>query len=76
MARVAVFAEPALRRRLKEAPGGRLRYEFFPDGSPAVIAPYVGVEWEQAFGQTADYLEADGEDSSGVRFVAGVRLWF
>ncbi len=29
MARVVVFAEPALRRRLKEAPGGKLRYEFF-----------------------------------------------
>ena len=56
--------------------GARLRYEFFPDSGPAVIAPYVGVEWEQAFGKTADYLEADGEDLGGVRFVAGVRLWF
>ena len=56
--------------------GARLRYEFYPDSGPAVIAPYVGVEWEQAFGQTADYLEADGQDSGGVRLVAGVRLWF
>ncbi|HEY7516121.1 MAG TPA: sensor domain-containing diguanylate cyclase [Vicinamibacteria bacterium] len=29
MARVVVFAEPPLRRRLKGAPGGKLRYEFF-----------------------------------------------
>jgi len=56
--------------------GARLRYEFFPDGGPAVIAPYVGVEYEQAFGQTADYLEADGEDTGGVRALAGIRIWF
>lgn len=56
--------------------GARLRYEFFPDSGPAVIAPYVGVEWEQAFGRTADYLEADDEETGGARFVAGVRLWF
>lgn len=54
----------------------RLRYEFYPDGGPAVIAPYVGVEFEQAFGRTADYREAEGEDAGGVRLLAGVRLWF
>lgn len=56
--------------------GARLRYEFFPDGGPAVIAPYVGVEYEQAFGSTADYIEAEGEDAGGVRLLAGVRIWF
>jgi copper resistance protein B len=56
--------------------GARLRYEFFPDSGPAVIAPYVGVEYEQAFGRTGEYREAGGEDSAGVRFLAGLRMWF
>lgn len=56
--------------------GARLRYEFFPDSGPAVIAPYVGVEYEQAWGGTRDYRIASGENAGGVRFLAGVRLWF
>mgnify|MGYP000082411324 CR=1 FL=1 len=56
--------------------GARLRYEFFPDGGPAVIAPYVGVEYEQAWGGTRGYRVAAGEDAGGVRFLAGIRLWF
>ncbi len=56
--------------------GARLRYEFFPGRGPAVIAPYLGAEYEQAFGDTADYLEAEDEESGGVRFVAGLRVWF
>jgi copper resistance protein B len=51
--------------------GLRLRYEIAPE-----FAPYVGVEWEQAYGRTADFREAAGEDAGGVRFLAGVRLWF
>lgn len=56
--------------------GARLRYEFFPDSGPAVIAPYVGVEYEQAWGATEDFRIAAGEDAGGVRFVGGIRLWF
>jgi copper resistance protein B len=56
--------------------GARLRYEFFPDGGPAVIAPYVGVEYEQAFGETADYRDSDGEEAGTARFLAGLRIWF
>ena len=51
--------------------GLRLRYEVQPE-----FAPYIGVEWEQAYGQTADYREAAGEDAGGVRFLAGVRVSF
>lgn len=51
--------------------GLRLRYEIEPE-----FAPYVGVEWEQAYAQTAKYREAAGEDAGSVRLVAGVRLWF
>jgi copper resistance protein B len=56
--------------------GARLRYEFFPDRGPAVIAPYIGVEYEQAWGGTEDFRVAAGEDAGGVRFVGGIRLWF
>lgn len=51
--------------------GLRLRYEIVPE-----FAPYVGVEWEQAYGDTADFREAVGEDAGEVRFLAGLRLWF
>ena len=51
--------------------GLRLRYEIVPE-----FAPYVGVVWEQAYGETADLREAAYEEASAVRFVAGVRVWF
>jgi copper resistance protein B len=56
--------------------GARLRYEFFPKSGPAVIAPYVGVEYEQAFGETANYREAEGEQAGALRLLAGLRIWF
>ncbi len=37
--------------------GLRLRYELTP-----LFAPYVGVEVERAFGETADYRRREGED--------------
>lgn len=51
--------------------GLRLRYEFVPE-----FAPYVGLEYERAFGNTADFRRADGEDVGGLRLVLGVRTWF
>lgn len=51
--------------------GARLRYEFVPE-----FAPYVGVEYERAFGDTADFRRLAGEDVGGWSFLAGVRLWF
>jgi copper resistance protein B len=51
--------------------GLRLRYEIEPE-----FAPYVGVEWQQAYGQTADFREAAGEDAGSLRLVAGIRIWF
>jgi copper resistance protein B len=49
----------------------RLRYEITPE-----LAPYLGVEWEQAYGATADLREAVGEDASALRLLAGLRIWF
>lgn len=51
--------------------GLRLRYELMRE-----IAPYVGVQWERAFGETADLVRAAGDDASDLWFVAGVRAWF
>jgi copper resistance protein B len=51
--------------------GLRLRYEFHRQ-----FAPYVGVVHERAFGDTADFRRAGGEDVEDTRIVAGVRFWF
>jgi len=51
--------------------GLRLRYEIRRE-----FAPYIGVVWSKAFGNTADYRADEGEDSSETLFVAGVRIWF
>ena len=56
--------------------GARLRYELFPRTAPAVIAPYIGVEYERAFGRTEDFRLAAGEDTDGFRILLGVRTWF
>lgn len=51
--------------------GVRIRYEFSRQ-----FAPYVGVEWANRFGETADLARAAGEPTRNTRCVAGVRLWF
>ena len=51
--------------------GLRLRYEFKRE-----IAPYIGVAWEKAYGNTADRLAAAGQDNGEVSFVAGLRVWY
>ena len=53
------------------AVGLRLRYEFSRQ-----FAPYIGVEWTDTYGDTADYRRAAGEDTSDTQFVAGLRFWF
>jgi copper resistance protein B len=51
--------------------GLRLRYEF-----SRKFAPYLGVVYAGKFGQSADFARRAGESTGGVRFVAGLRLWF
>lgn len=51
--------------------GARLRYEIVPE-----FAPYIGVEYEAATGQTADYIRAAGDDPDGVSILLGLRFWF
>lgn len=64
--------ERRIGRGLTDATVGlRLRYEFSRQ-----FAPYIGIERAGSFGQTADYIRADGGRSQQTRFVAGVRFWF
>lgn len=51
--------------------GLRLRYEIKRE-----FAPYVGVNWKRAVGDTADFARLAGDDPGAVSLVAGVRLWF
>jgi copper resistance protein B len=51
--------------------GARLRYEIRPE-----FAPYVGIEYERAFGDTADFRRASGEKAGGWSLLVGLRTWF
>ncbi|WP_369959666.1 copper resistance protein B [Pseudomonas benzenivorans] len=51
--------------------GLRLRYEIRRE-----FAPYIGVTWNRAYGNTADMVREEGGDVSEARLVAGIRLWF
>ena len=51
--------------------GLRLRYEFERE-----FAPYVGVEYHSALGDTANMIEAAGGSKDDTVWVIGVRAWF
>ncbi|WP_295797457.1 copper resistance protein B [uncultured Microbulbifer sp.] len=51
--------------------GLRLRYMI-----TRKFAPYIGVSWERKHGDTAELIEADGEDTEFTYIVAGIRFWF
>ncbi len=51
--------------------GLRLRYEF-----SRKFAPYVGIEWNNKHGGTADMAIATGERTHDRQLTAGVRFWF
>jgi len=51
--------------------GLRLRYEVRRQ-----FAPYVGVEWQSKFGETADIVKANGGKADQTVLLAGVRTWF
>lgn len=51
--------------------GLRLRYEF-----TRKFAPYIGVVYERAFGNTADLRRNDFERVDDTRIVIGFRTWF
>jgi len=51
--------------------GLRLRYEIRRE-----FAPYFGINWTQKYGDTAGFARAEGEKTSDVQFVVGLRAWF
>ena len=51
--------------------GVRLRYDIARE-----FAPYLGVEYERAFGKTREFLREDGEEAGGWSFLAGIKVWF
>ena len=51
--------------------GLRLRYEINRQ-----FAPYIGLEYEQAFGGTAGFRRREGEAVRDTRLVLGLRVWF
>jgi copper resistance protein B len=51
--------------------GLRLRYELSRQ-----FAPYIGVVYEEKFGQTANFARQAGESTGDLRFAFGVRVWF
>lgn len=51
--------------------GARLRYEITRG-----FAPYVGLEWSGAVGDTRDLIKANGDDAEATRVVLGVRALF
>ncbi|HEY0086074.1 MAG TPA: copper resistance protein B [Allosphingosinicella sp.] len=51
--------------------GLRLRYQVKPE-----FAPYLGVEYQRGFGDTARLRRADGDDAGGWSLLLGVRAWF
>jgi copper resistance protein B len=48
-----------------------MRYEIIRE-----FAPCIGVEWQDHFGGTEDYLDPAGAEADRTVFVAGVRAWF
>ncbi|MBV1788084.1 copper resistance protein B [Marinobacterium sp. D7] len=51
--------------------GLRLRYEL-----KRKFAPYIGVQWEKKFGNTAEYARDEGEDIESTAVVLGISAWF
>ncbi|MFE8069970.1 copper resistance protein B [Marinobacteraceae bacterium S3BR75-40.1] len=51
--------------------GLRYRHEIIRE-----FAPYIGVFWDRALGNTADQLSDRGDDTDEAGMVIGARLWF
>ncbi len=51
--------------------GLRLRYDIRRE-----FAPYVGVQYKRAFGETRRYLRQAGDEPGGWSLLTGIRTWF
>lgn len=65
-------AETGTESGLSDAKAGlRLRYEIRRE-----FAPYVGVNWNKKFGNSAEFVKRQGEAVSDTELVMGLRVWF
>ncbi len=53
-----------------------MKYSLFFSATDWKFAPYIGVSWIRKLGETADFAEEEGEDTSVFSVLAGVRFWF
>lgn len=51
--------------------GVRLRYEVSRQ-----FAPYLGIQWQRSFADTADLIRSTGGSVADTEYVAGLRFWF
>ena len=51
--------------------GLRLRYEIKRE-----FAPYIGINWTNKYGDTADFARDEGESTRDTQIVVGFRAWF
>lgn len=51
--------------------GLRLRYEV-----TRKFTPYIGINWERKYGNTADFARQEGEAREETEFIIGLRAWF
>lgn len=51
--------------------GLRLKYQVARE-----FVPYIGVRWEQKYGDTHDIAHAEGETDSSTAFVVGLSAWY
>jgi copper resistance protein B len=64
--------EEGVGRGLSSASAGlRLGYKIEPN-----FIPYIGVEYDRAFGRTADYRRGEGERAGELRALIGLRGYF
>lgn len=50
--------------------GLRLRYDL-----TRKFSPYIGIQWSEMFGNSADFARRAGEQRSDSQFVVGVKFW-
>lgn len=63
------FGEGAGLAELKTAL--RLKYHIKPE-----FAPYIGVEWQNLFGETADMAKQAGHSTGDTRYLIGLSFWY
>ncbi|MEE8379135.1 MAG: copper resistance protein B [Gammaproteobacteria bacterium] len=51
--------------------GLRLRYEIKRE-----FAPYIGINWNKKYGNTATFAKTAGEEVDDTQIVVGIRAWF